>query len=539
MIGVSLPLKTWLGGSRAKEEKLRDLAVLRESGAESVELRTVRVFYDPEIVLNAAKLVWDAGMQITVHGWVESAETAVRDVFHPLEPLLAELKQDSLTVTIHPICSDNAAVLTALSDHILERRLPVRIALENNRLMPDKVSEGDSTALVLDAVQRANRENVGICFDMGHFEYYRRKNRPGEPGLLPPKAFMDRVIHTHIHGVNGLKTHFPLGRYPLPLEEFLPAFEKSFHGVYNIELTADRFQDECDLMTALLESVGTLKAAMPLCILDRDDTRRHFDKYLTSASSVLRTDGPGTRFGLIQTTAYLFNTNGFAWGMDLAFREARLYPGLVRNPEKVLKDLKLILISHEHTDHFEPFAVKKLIPIGMTWLIPDFLTDQAKAYGIPGEKILIAQKDVPVKVGPLTILPFESHHRRPVSGAGVEEYGYLVTAEGSPSLVFPVDVRNYSEEGLSDPEGDVCFAHLWLGDNTALDERHEEKAASFARFMLQHSRKKILITHLYENGRDDRNMWRYENAEEAAGVIRALSPDTKVLIPRKGETMTL
>ena len=111
---------------------------------------------------------------------------------------MKELKQEQLVVTVHPIDGDNVKMITALSDHCLSEGYPVVIALENNRLLPGK-KEGDCAALVLETVEAVNRENVGICFDFGHYAYYRKKLCPDSATQAPPTEFLKRVVHTHIH----------------------------------------------------------------------------------------------------------------------------------------------------------------------------------------------------------------------------------------------------------------------------------------------------------------------------------------------------
>ncbi len=49
----------------------------------------------------------------------------------------------------------------------------------------------------------------------------------------------------------------------------------------------------------------------------------------------------------------------------------------------------------------------------------------------------------------------------------------------------------------------------------------------FSEFMLKFSDKNIILTHLNEDGRKDKEMWRNYHAE--------LSPKTKVFIPARGE----
>ena len=163
MIGISLPYKWLCGGKGLPVPPSVLLPQLYRRGVGSIELRTVPIGGDPKEVLRVADLLWDYGFSVTVHANAKSAEGVLEEVLQPLSAVLMHLRQRELIVTVHPIVGDNVAMLRALSDEAIRRGYPVRFALENERRLPDK-SEGDSLALVLDAVRMVDRENVGICW---------------------------------------------------------------------------------------------------------------------------------------------------------------------------------------------------------------------------------------------------------------------------------------------------------------------------------------------------------------------------------------
>ena len=151
MIGMSLSYQKLLSAKHPELNPETLLPQLWDHGVRSIELRTVSPTACPIETLRAANVFWDYGFQITVHSKALSAKSAVDDVFNPLTHMLAHMRQRELIVTIHPVVGDNVAMLIALSDHIMKHNYPVRIALENNRKMPDG-TDGDCVALVLDAV---------------------------------------------------------------------------------------------------------------------------------------------------------------------------------------------------------------------------------------------------------------------------------------------------------------------------------------------------------------------------------------------------
>jgi len=539
MIGVSLPLNWLCGAPHALGDVSEVLNELKSRGVKSVELRAVLPSHVPAEIARVAELLWDRGYSITIHGTPRSLTTAVRDVFEPLTDLFAHLRQDGVTITVHPIEGDNVAMLHVLADHATRNGYPVTFALENNRLLPDK-TEGDSTALVLDIVKQVNTPNVGICFDMGHYMYYLKKNHPDHPDRLPPKEFFKYVVHTHIHALRDLKTHFPLDTHELPLRSLLESAYYNYFGVYNIELDFPRFSEMRHARDALFGSVDALQRAMPFCARLYDDIRDHFDERLSHALTVFNDTRQGTRFSLIHSSSYLFCTNGFRWAMDVSFRNAY---HLARTPCRIAElfsNLELMIISHSHSDHFEERTIRLLAQKNMKWIIPDFLFDQALSYGIPRKHILIARPHEPICIGGLTVIPFPGRHFRPITGKGIEEYGYYITADGAPSLAFPVDVRDFSLDGLPNlPLADYCFANIWLGDKNGNAADYSDRLEAYARFMLRFSDRNILFSHLYENGRRYEDMWRDEHATLISETVHTISPHTRTLTPSPGEIMDL
>lgn len=538
MLGVSLPLDWLITGDGLDLTRKAAFKLLKQNNVRSVELRTVRARHCAADIKTVAEMLWDYGFMITVHGEVTSVDTAVSEVFSPLCELLPVLRQPSLNVTIHPLQGDNVEMLTLLDRHITENGLPITIALENNRLLPNK-AEGDCAALVLEAVSSVDSPNIGICFDFGHYLYYRLKNFPDEAFCLPDKEFLKRVIHTHIHGLNDkFKTHFPLNGNNMPLESIFNGLSFEYFGLYNLELDFPRFKD--DPKSALENSLKVLDSARPICAKVYDEVRDNFDRWFMSALTVLDGRDSGTKFGLIHSSSYLFNIDGYRWGFDIAFRNARFLASTPENCSDFLKELDLMVISHGHRDHFEDSTAKALSKSKVEWVIPDFLYETALERGISPNKIHIAKEGQPITVGPLTLLPFKSRHFRPNTNRGVLEYGYFITAQSSPSMCFPVDVRDLSLENLPQiPKADYCFANVWLGDGKSLETDYTPIDSEFSRFMLSFSDKNIILTHLNEDGRKDKEMWRNCHGELVKAKILELSPKTNVFIPDRGEVIKL
>ena len=504
-------------------------------GVRSIELRTVTAGARPIDVLRVANLLWDYGFQITVHSSARSAESAVADVFGPLSNLLTCLRQRELVITVHPVADDNILMLKSLSDHIINQRYPVRIALENNRKMPDG-SVGNSLMLVLDAVNQVNRKNIGICFDMGHYAWYT-ENFTDSPNTPPPEEFLSRVIHTHIHVCNDGTTHYPLEEWREPISLYIDALGVKYLGVYNIELDPKRFLCRWSATEAYLLSADTLKNNYPSRALMHDEQRVYFDGCFRRSLDIFRKK-EGCYGTMIAPSSYLFSTNGYHWAMDVSFHKIRHLtetPSMVR---EYLGGIDCMLLTHAHGDHMEKCTIRALSDTEIIWVVPDFLVDALLELGVRLDYIISVSAGDDIKVGPLYIQVLKGRHGRPTEAKGNFAVGYLVSADNAPSLAFPGDVRNYSLEDIEDLKADHCFAHVWLTDYALNPEKYIPMSRNFADFMLAHSRRSIFLTHLYVDRSEDK-MWTMKHARVASDAIHESSPGTMVRVPRFGEIFDL
>lgn len=579
MYGVSLPY-SWLrdGGTLFGEEAVPGARSgffrrLRAWGAECVEIRVVKRKSNPANVLKIARELWDNGLRISVHGEIKRADSAVRDVFGPLSEVLENIprsRQGVINVTVHAVdgtgedgsadrLEENVRMLNALADHILQNHLPVSIALENSRKMPDK-TEGDSVALVTAAVSavrtRLKAEGhyiplhrtgfnpvIGTCFDMGHYAWYREQAAPDAPYEPPCKEFLSYTIHTHIHALDpGSHTHFPLtAENHLPLVENINALGKNYAGILNLELGFARFENLMTPGDAVRESLAKLDGSLSPTKKLFAELRRDFTNELTRACSVLTTPTTeGTRFSLIHSTFYVFNTCGTRWAMDPALRRAGSITDAGEKIADLMRGTEYILITHGHEDHFEPEMISALKELGIKWVIPEFLTDDAIAAGIDRKNIITARAGEKMELGALRVIPFTGRHFRTTNGKGVPELGYLVSAENSPTLLFPGDVRDYNPAGFPDfvreygIRPDILFSHIWLGDYVANGDSYPY-TEDYLRLTLSFGAQRILLCHLYESGRKANGMWRVEHAQMLAREIAARNPSVRTDIPRRGE----
>ena len=539
MIGISLPFD-WLltGVGEPGIDRNRLLSRLKAAGVDSIELRTVLARHSAEDVLLVAEMLWNFGFRITVHSRMHKPESAVSDVFDPLRLLLGNLRQDKLVLVLHLIPGDSVKIVRALADHIDQNSYPVIVALENNRLMPDE-SAGNSLEQVLSIVEELGHPAIRLCFDFGHYAYYVRANGLESP--IPEKKFFNYVAHTHIHSLKGLKTHYPLtDEYELPLSKMLDATYWRYFGAYNFEPDFPRWPSDIDRESAILDSIESLRGAMPPVARLYDSMRREFDGGVYRALRVYKSFTEGTDLALINASSYLFNTAGYRWAMDLSYRFANYITETPHLTDELFRDVSLMVLTHGHVDHFEESTVRLLAKTEMMWVVPDFMYDEVTAWGVRPEKIILASPGKPICIEKLTILPFEGRHFRPITKIGVPAYGYYITSPGQPSMAFPADIRDFSTDNLPEcPKADICFAHVFLRDGNSRADDYGDLIDEFSRFMLSFSDSHIILAHLYENGRRDEDMWRVDHADLIRERLLALSPSIRVTVPHHGEIIHL
>lgn len=300
MIGFSLPYACL--GNKSSGERQHKLLLqygslknilhhLKQAGVTSVEIRALSRKANSTQIQNSIQMIWEMGFSLTIHGALEGNFTGQHfvEVYPSMEYILSHFSryQSELMITVHAL-QDIAspekkpdAVIGRLAERtihqlaewsaiIASEQLPIRFALELNRYKPPVIDPGSSIEGVLQMVEAIHQSNVGICWDMGHYysNILTQYNQPSPPDswvkVLPPDPFLQRVIHTHIHGLHGKDdTHFPLTAKPsLPLEHYIQSLQRArFQGVYNLELSCHQWSADC-IEEGILSSIERLGGAL-------------------------------------------------------------------------------------------------------------------------------------------------------------------------------------------------------------------------------------------------------------------------------------
>jgi sugar phosphate isomerase/epimerase len=248
------------------------LAFIMDLNVTHIELRNRQPDISPKEMKVVFALLRDRNLQITIHG--DNLPPGSIWTIHDIFPWLGSLNREDyifsnhLVITLHSYRGQGSLsdlkmktinFIKNLSDQITELQLPINLALENQR-SKGYIDPGTSYIGVVNMCQEINRNNVGICWDMGHcFANYVQDSQTFP--IHPPTEFLKSTTHTHIHdlGPDG-KTHWFFKENKVPLPEYVKNLKAiGYNGIYNLELSFDRFAKEENIPELIIDSIIKLK----------------------------------------------------------------------------------------------------------------------------------------------------------------------------------------------------------------------------------------------------------------------------------------
>jgi len=244
------------------------LKVLKAEGITSIELRHRHKNLTCEDMHKAVTIVREFEFSLTIHGET-LPETSVLNFnklfpWHKIIDELYENDKSKIIVTFHPLIKKKEEVqLVKLTVEILKKLLTsnnlfsCKYALENQRYR-GYIDPGVTFKGIFGMISRVPKDKIGICWDMGHsYANVINYNQP----LFPPEEFLKRVIHTHIHDLGPAgETHWMFKENQVPLYENVKLLQSyNYRGVYNLELSFNRFAEEPDINGLVMKTIEKLR----------------------------------------------------------------------------------------------------------------------------------------------------------------------------------------------------------------------------------------------------------------------------------------
>jgi hypothetical protein len=234
---------------------------------------------------------------------------------------------------------------------------------------------------------------------------------------------------------------------------------------------------------------------------------------------------------LIYAANYLFRWGGVLWAVDPITISARTPAKDPVHPERDFDTADFIVLTHRHADHLDKKLLKSIAHLNIPWIIPEFLLCELdEMIDTLKGPIIIPKADEQIHLSGISILPIIGSHWENEEGQtetdlkhGVPSFSYLFSANHK-RWFLPGDTRTYDIKNLPDTgKLDGLSAHLWLGRKSA------EKAApplldSFCRYFLAFETQRIVISHLYEWGREAEDLWTEKHADIIVEMMKVLNP---------------
>lgn len=279
MLALSLP-SSYLSGSTDLDTAFvwhsmlgppeRALPDLAELGVKAIEISDVRGQTEAAVVSRALLTVTDAGLLPHAHLYLPRGFDQAR----PPEPLIeavrglararnARQRLAACAVHGHHRDSPEATAATVRDLRAVDawlREHGARAALEVCRFRPQGPI-GGTYAEVLGLARTAG-DGIGLTWDVGHTTW---NHQQGFDVAWPEACFLERVRHVHVHAVGDTgRTHFPLCRGRVPLEEFVERLRRvGYDGLWDLELYPLRWSSSpADGRRALEASISRLAEAL-------------------------------------------------------------------------------------------------------------------------------------------------------------------------------------------------------------------------------------------------------------------------------------
>ncbi len=238
-------------------------------------------------------------------------------------------------------------------------------------------------------------------------------------------------------------------------------------------------------------------------------------------------------FWLTYSANYLLHSAGVKWAIDPYSLFTRVGGGEQPAFSDDLSPLQLVVLTHSHSDHVDLNLIAAIKDLPIHWVIPEFLLAKINAVvDLPPERIIVPMPGITLRIDNLILTPFEGLH---IHGEhGVPAMGYLAEFSNKRWL-FPGDTRTYDFSKLPEfGELDGVVGHLWLGKAEALEKRPSQ-LESFYHFFSQFKTKQLIITHLFEYGREPNELWDLHHFQWVKSRLHHNKPEMKICACLMGE----
>ena len=239
--------------------------------------------------------------------------------------------------------------------------------------------------------------------------------------------------------------------------------------------------------------------------------------------------------------SYIFSTTNIFWLVDPSFNYFDCKEDDIELNEiasLINQKISFAVITHLHPDHCQSQLVKKIDDPSFRWIVSSRFADEFNyRYGVGFEQMTILKDGESTVLHDIRITAECGYHNE-AGKTGYPSCSYNIELPDGIKIFMPADIRDFSA-GIPDmSEVDYTFGHIFLGREDATGNNFSH-LHDFVDFIMRRKCGSVILTHLYELGRQPRDLWTHRHAVMAEAEIRKKDPEIKVYIPHFGEALHL
>jgi hypothetical protein len=253
----------------------------------------------------------------------------------------------------------------------------------------------------------------------------------------------------------------------------------------------------------------------------------HFPELWDKAVTEWNSENFNNSIWSMSASGYFVRSGKTFFAVDPVWLSPGAFEKLLPRLTEDLKNLRYIILTHDHADHFNPKHHTHLKELNIKWLVPTCMREAFLEAQIPQEKtVWLNDGDI-----------FEDENIKVWAHLGMHHY--LGTNNGPDSLMyfvetsekrifFPADARDFRLEFLPRHENiDATIFHVYLDLDFPDNYPFETFYMDVVKYLTEIDTKKLFFGHLYSFF-SGANLWHYMHSGILKDAMTCLKPEVEV-----------
>jgi hypothetical protein len=257
-------------------------------------------------------------------------------------------------------------------------------------------------------------------------------------------------------------------------------------------------------------------------------------------------DGPDA-FWLTYSANYLFRFGSFRFALDPITLPLRIGFPISESIAADFSPAEMILISHDHSDHVNWKLLSAIKSTVRQWIIPFWMREQFTQFlGMPPGAVAFVNPGDTITFHAHKITVFNGNHYEDRlfsrNGQSVQKglpcLAYLFEI-GTKRYFLPGDTRSFIDTSII-PHGeiDAVIFHVFLGRLVQMAEK-PPMLDQYCEFISRYHTNRIILTHLYEIGRDRKDIWTLDHSRMIIDKLRTKNNSLQIEAALTGDCILL